>query len=56
MTKNEEKLISVIQTICDAILDNPCGCDACPYSEYEEQCEVHNLIEEIEAGGTDAGN
>ena len=51
MTKNEEKLISVIQTLCDAILDNPCGCDACPYCEDEEQCEVQNLIEEIKADG-----
>ena len=54
MTKNEEKLISVIQTLCDAIWDNPCGCDACPYSEYEEQCGAHNLIEDIKDGGADA--
>lgn len=51
MTKNEEKLISVIQTLCDAILDNTCGCDACPYREYEEQCEAQDLIEEIKVGG-----
>lgn len=54
MKNNEEKLISVIKTLCDAIVDAPCGCDTCPYGEYEEQCEAHNLIEDIEDGEVDA--
>ena len=44
MTNNEEKLIGVIKTLCDA----------CPYGEYEEQCEAYNFIDDIKAGGADA--
>lgn len=51
--KNEEKLIRVIQTICDAIFGNPCRCDPCAYGEHEEQCEAHNLIKDINTGETD---
>lgn len=54
MTNNEEKLIGVIKTLCDAISDGPCGCDACPYGEYEEQCEAYNFIDDIKAGEADA--
>lgn len=55
MTNNEEKLIGVIDTLCDAILDCPCGCDGCPYGKHEgEQCEAYNLIGDIKDGGSDA--
>lgn len=53
MSKNEEKLIEIIEVLCDAVSDSPCGCDACPYvdSKVDEQCEVYGFIGKVKAGG-----
>ncbi len=52
MTDNEKALIGVIETLCDAVGDSPCGCDACPYVSSEEQCEVYDLIGKVKEGGS----
>ena len=41
MTDNERELIGIIETLCDAVGDSPCGCDACPYADTktDDQCE-----------------
>lgn len=46
MTNNERKLIDIIKTLCDAVGDSPCGCDACPYADTQNdgQCEVYDVI------------
>ena len=47
MTDNERELIGIIETLCDAVGDSPCGCDACPYADTktDDQCEVYDIIE-----------
>ena len=47
MTNNEEKLVEIIEVLCDAVSDTPCGCEACPYNTQSEECEVGELIEEL---------
>lgn len=46
MTDNERELIGIIETLCDAVGNSPCGCDACPYADTktDEQCEVYDII------------
>ena len=51
MTNNEKELIGIIDTLCDAVGDSLCGCDACPYAETinDEQCEAYDIIARIKA-------
>lgn len=53
MTNNESELIGIIETLCDAVGDSPCGCDACPYVDTmnNEQCEVYDVIAKFRKGG-----
>lgn len=53
MTNTERELIGIIEVLCDAISDTPCGCDACPYadSKIDEQCEVYDTIAKVKVGG-----
>lgn len=46
MTDSKRELICIIETLCDAVGDSPCGCDACPYvdTKVDDQCEVYNII------------
>lgn len=50
MTKNERNLIRIIETLCEAVSDTPCGCDCCPYADSKvgEQCEVYDVISSVE--------
>lgn len=45
MTLNEA--IGYIQDLCDAVSDQPCGCDACPYVDTVDgdgNCEIMRAI------------
>lgn len=55
MTNNESRLIGIIETLCDAVGDSPCGCDACPYVETmkDGQCEVYDIIAIVERDGAE---
>lgn len=51
MKDNIKKIIDIAQTLCDAVGDMPCGCDACPYVDTkkdDEDCEVYQVISELE--------
>ena len=38
------KLITYCDSLCDAISDDPVGCDACPYELINDNCEVSSCI------------
>lgn len=48
--EDKRNLIEIIKVLCDAVSDLPCGCEACPYYDENEneKCEVEELIERIE--------
>lgn len=50
-----DELISIIETLCYAVSDSPCGCDACPYVDTmnDEQCEVYDVIAKVRKGGVE---
>lgn len=42
-----EEAIGYIKVLCDAVSDQPCGCDACPYGDTVDDdgiCEVWKAI------------
>ena len=48
MTLNDA--IGYIQELCDAINDQPCGCEACPYCDTVDnnvKCIVINSIQSV---------
>ena len=47
-----DELIGIIETLCDAVSDSPCGCDACPYVDTmnDGQCEVYDAIAKARKG------
>lgn len=47
------ELIGIIEALCDAVSDSPCGCDACPYGDTmnDGQCEVYDAIAKVRKGG-----
>lgn len=49
MSENESDLIGIIETLCDAVSDMPCGCDCCPYADtiVDCQCEVYDVISKV---------
>jgi hypothetical protein len=49
------ELIGIIETLCDAVSDSPCGCDACPYVDTmnDGQCEVYDAIAKARKGGVE---
>ena len=55
MSENERDLIEIIETLCDAVSDSPCGCECCPYADtiVDEQCEVYDVISKVKRGGVD---
>lgn len=46
-----KKAIEMLESLCDVILDMPCGCDCCPYKETMDDetggCEVHETIAKL---------
>jgi hypothetical protein len=49
-----EEAIGYIKTLCDAISDQPCGCDACPYGDTFDDDEICDVMRAINnAGGSD---
>ena len=53
MSENESNLIGIIETLCDAVSDTPCGCECCPYADtiVDEQCEVYDMISKVKEVG-----
>ena len=49
MSENVKKLINIAETLCEAIMGLPCGCDFRPYSDTQDDgdCEFYETIHEI---------
>lgn len=47
MQEKIKELMEATEVLCERLSDSPCGCDACPYGDYEEQCHVYDVIGEI---------
>ena len=42
-----DEAIGYIRDLCDAVSDQPCGCDACPYGDTVDgdgECEIMRAI------------
>lgn len=54
-----DEAIGYIKVLCDAVSDQPCGCDACPYGDTVDDdgiCEVMKAMhkdEDVITNGTD---
>jgi len=49
-----DEAIGYIKTLCDAVSDQPCGCDACPYGDTFDDDEICDVMRAINKnGGTD---
>ncbi len=50
-----DEAIGYIQSLCDAISDQPCGCDACPYGDTVDDDGICDVMKAINKAG-DADN
>lgn len=51
MKDNLKKIIDIVEVLCDAVSDGPCGCDACPYVDTitnDEDCEAISIKAKLE--------
>lgn len=55
MTLDEAK--GYILDLCDAVSDQPCGCDACPYGDTVDSEGICEIMKAINVdGGSDNDN
>jgi hypothetical protein len=51
-----DEAIGYIQALCDAVSDQPCGCDVCPYGDTVDDDGICEVMREINKdGGADNG-
>ena|GEM_PF-4427557 len=46
-----DEAIGYIQGLCDAVSDQPCGCDACPYVDTVDGDGICDVWKAINNGG-----
>lgn len=46
-----DEAIGYIQDLCDAVSDQPCGCDACPYGDTVDSEGICEIMKAINVGG-----
>lgn len=42
-----DEAIGYIKVLCDAVSDQPCGCDACPYGDTVDDDGICDVMKEI---------